>query len=142
MKKIQLILFFLAVFSLNAYSQSGVVTQSGEVRFDGLYQTETDTVAKYRSFLRFYSDSTVISVTSTGEAKDVIKWLKKPYDDQGTYEIRNNIIRFSTTSSYGTVVYTGVINDDYKLILKTKSLINGNESEQTFYFIKIAKIKR
>lgn len=142
MKKIKLILFFLAVFSLKAYSQTGIATQTGAVRFDGLYQTETDTVEHYRSFLRFYADSTVISVTSTGEAKDVIKWLKKPYKDQGIYEIKNNIIRFSTTSSYGTVVYTGILNDDYKLTLKTKSLINGNESEQTFYFIKTGNPKR
>jgi len=141
MKKIQLILFFLIIISFNAYSQSGVITQSGVVRFDGLYQTETDSVEHYRSFLRFYADSTVISVTSTGEAKDIIKWLKKPYKDQGVYEIKNNNIRFSTTSSYGTVVYTGVINDEYKLTLKTKSLINGNESEEIFYFIKMAKTK-
>ncbi len=130
--KQSVIITFIFLFSIiQAFSQTHKA-----VRFDGLYQSETNNNSRH--FLRFYSDSTVISVTSTGEATDVIKWLKKPFDDKGKYEIKGNKIYFTTSlSDFGTVVYEGVIYSEYKLQLKVKSLINGYVSENLFYFIKL-----
>ena len=129
MKKIKLILLFMSVISFGVYAQTSTI------RFDGLYQTAKEGNARH--FLRFYADSTALSATSTGEATDVIKWLSRPYDDKGKYQIKNNNIIFSTTSTYGTVIYNGMIYNENTLILKTKSLINGSESERYFNFIKV-----
>ena len=114
-------------------SETKIETQQ-EIRFDGLYQSETDIDS--RKFLRFYSDSTVISVSSTGEATDVIKWFKKGWDNEGKFEVKGNNIYFTTTSPSGSVVYEGLIESEYKLKLKMMSLINGHVSEELYYFIK------
>jgi len=95
MKQNIIFVFLFCISTIQVFSQ----THKG-VRFDGLYQSESDSESKH--FLRFYSDSSVISVSSIGEATDVIKWLKKPYDDQGKFEIKGNMIYFTTTSSYLT----------------------------------------
>jgi hypothetical protein len=111
------------------------------IRYDGLYQSETE--GNIRNFLRFYSDGTVLEVgtTAKGEIKDIIKWFKKPFDkpyySKGKFEIKMDKIYFAAISSYGTVLYEGIIENENKLRLKIKSLINGNESEEVFYFIKI-----
>jgi hypothetical protein len=130
MKRAEIITFIFLFSIFQAFSQTPKT-----VRFDGLYQSET--YNNFRYFLRFYSDSTVISATSNGEVNDIIKWLKKPFDQQGQYEIKGNKIYFSTTSDFGTVVYEGVIDSEYKLQLKVKSLINGHLDEKLYYFIKL-----
>ncbi|NLT52714.1 MAG: hypothetical protein GXX85_17560 [Ignavibacteria bacterium] len=148
MKQNIIFVFLFCISTIQIFPQS----HKG-VRFDGLYQTQTDIESRHyfrfysdstvitdfesRHFLRFYPDSTVISVTSTGVATDVIKWLTKPYDNQGKFEVKGDRIYFTTTSSYGTVVYEGFIDSEYLLKLKTISLINGQESEKLFYFIKL-----
>ena len=127
-----LILILLLISTIQVFSQT-----LKEVRFDGLYQSETE--GDYRSFLRLYSDGTVLSITSTGQVSDLKKWFKKPYKkpyhSRGLYEIKGNRIYFTTTSSSGTVVYEGIIESEYKLIITTKSLINGHEDEKIYYFI-------
>ena len=132
MKNTLILVFLFCVSTIQVFSQN-----QNTVRFDGLYQTETSEESDLRAFLRFYADSSVISTTTTGEATDVIKWLKKPYDNQGKFEIKGNKLYFTTTSSYGTVVYEGIIESEYRLILKTKSLINGYVDEKSYYFIKL-----
>lgn len=129
MRQSFIIVFLFCISAIQVFSQSSI-----EVRFDGLYQSGTNGDSRY--FLRFYSDSTVISVTSTGQATDVIKWFKKPFNDQGKYEINGNKIYFTTTSSYGTVVYEGIIDSEYKITLTVISLINGHKSKEIYYFIK------
>ena len=132
MKRTILFAFLFCISAIQVFSQTNM-----KVRFDGLYQTELNIKSDSRRFLRFYSDNTVLSVSSTGEATDVIQWLEKPYHDHGKYEIKENKIYFSTTSSYGTVLYEGLIESKNVLKLKLKSLINGHESEQIFQFIKV-----
>jgi hypothetical protein len=103
-----------------------------------LYQSKT--IDGSRDFLRFYSDGIVLSVGTTGEVTDLIKWFKKPYDQpyqsRGKFEIKKDKVYFTTTSSAGTVFYEGKVESEFKLFLKTKSLINGYEDEKVFYFIK------
>jgi hypothetical protein len=121
-------LFCFALCNFEVYSQKI------SIRFDGLYQTVTED--NYRQYLRFYPDSTVIRATSTSEAKDVFTWLTKPFDGQGKYEIREEKIYFTTTSGVGTIVFNGVINDEFKLTINQKSLINGYEETEIYYFVK------
>ena len=56
MKQAVIITFIFLFSIIQAFSQTHKA-----VRFDGLYQSETDNNSRH--FLRFYSDSTVISVT-------------------------------------------------------------------------------
>lgn len=129
------LMLILNCWSLEVYSQT-----KESLRFDGLYQTETD--GDSRSFLRFYEDGTVISVTSPSEAKDLITWFRKedynkPYHSKGKYEIRDKNIYFTTSSEDGTVVFQGTVTNGYTITLKIKSLINSHEHEETYYFIKL-----
>lgn len=104
------------------------------VRFDGLYQAD-DSDSRY--FIRFYSDMTVATVSSTKEAK-----ASNFYDQVnniwsvGKYVVKGNRINFSSTSSYGTVEYYGTIYSEEKINLNSKSLINGNKGNRTYYFVK------
>jgi len=133
---------FLFYFVVATFSISVVFTScTKNVRFDGFYQTQSK--EDYKSFLRFYSDSTVLSVTTDGdaEASNLISWFKKPFDNphhsKGKYEIKENKISFTTDSSNGKVVYKGTIESENKLILNFKSLINGYEGKEVYYFIKL-----
>ncbi len=117
------------------------------VRFDGFYQTvseidSTDNDTTY-CFLRFYPDGKVLSVSSSGNVFDLKKWfnLKQKNPSVGSYEITANRIYFSITSNEGTVVYDGRINDRYYLDLSAKSLINGNLSQEKYYFVRINGLK-
>lgn len=127
----------ILIATFRVYSQD-----STKVRFDGVYQTETRN--NTRSFLRFYPDGTVISATSTGQAKNLSNWFtkekyNKPWDSRGKYEIKNKNIYFTTSSQSGTVVYEGVIKTEYELSLNIKSLINGNQQKDIYYFIMLTK---
>jgi hypothetical protein len=137
MKQLLFLFFFFSVSSINVFAQTNSI-----VRYDGLYQTEIDSSYGARGYLRLYSDSTVLSVTSTGNATQVMVWLKKEDADssdysKGKYEIKGKSINFRTTSSSGTVVYEGVIISADKIIVQTKSLINGYEGEEVYWFVEL-----
>ncbi len=89
------------------------------------------------SVLQFYDDGKVVSVTlaSTDIHQSwsaVSKWFRHNYDDSGTYRLSGMDIEFSTTSSEGTVDYTG----NYlgrKLLLNIHSHINGRQKKDVVY---------
>jgi hypothetical protein len=91
------------------------------------------------SVLRFFDDGKVISV-SLGDTTDLYmtwsnikRWFHHDYNSStGSYRLRGNRITFSTTSSEGTVDYTGKYIDD-KLILSTYSHINGYRAKDRVY---------
>lgn len=127
MRKTIITAFTILLGTLSLFSQSS------NLRFDGMYQAETE---EYSYFLRFYPDNTVISVTSHGEAAVIAEWFKKPFYDTGIYKITGKKISFECTSEDGTVVYKGVIKPDV-LVLKSESLINGYKSKKTYKFVKL-----
>ncbi len=109
------------------------------VRYDGLYQTGTaeEGAVHSRHYLLFRPSGAVHGVTSTGEARDVEKWLGSfEYESRGKFEVEENHIHFSLTSEYGTVLYDGIIDTEYRLILTVESLINGYVTEDVYYLIK------
>lgn len=142
-----LIIRFLLVVILFIPAEDSFSQRKPVVRFDGLYQTvsEIDSVGNDTTynFLRFYPDGKVLSVTSRGNAHDLKKWfhLKTKNPSVGMYEIKANRIYFSTTSNEGTVVYDGEIHDQYYLTLTIKSLINGYNHQEKYYFIKVIGLK-
>jgi hypothetical protein len=138
-------LFLLSLsLTLTTYSFS---QSKGRVRFDGLYQTvsEIDTASNDTSYsyLRFYPNGKVLSVTAIGNVYDLKKWfhLKQDNPSVGLYEITAKRIYFTTTSNEGTVVYDGQVTDNYYLDLSVKSLINGHFSQEKYYFVKVIGLK-
>ena len=110
------------------YSTSNI-SSNLEIRYDGLYCRFYE---DYTSYLRFYKDGTVISVSSTGSPEDLKKWFNAPYENSGTYSNVDNIISFETTSSVGTVSYHGKILKD-RLVLDRHSYINGKDFKAEEY---------
>jgi hypothetical protein len=116
--------------------------QKNKIRFDGVYQSSSEN--KIRKFFRFYSDGTVIEATTEAEVNELRRWFRKEkfihdYHSIGTYEVKGEKIYFSTKASgYGVVVYEVTLSSESEINLKSKSLINGNESEYTANFIMIA----
>ena len=106
------------------------------LRYDGLYQAESE--SDYFYYLRFYQDGTVLSTSSTGNSRQVARWFnkEKPSLSKGRYTTLGSKIKFSTTSSYGTVDYQGEIKEK-SLILDSYSHINGHKANYKFFFMKL-----
>lgn len=85
------------------------------------------------SYLRFFPDGTVVSVTSTGEPHQVIKWFGHDFEMQGSYRINDKYIEFQTTSKQGTVEYAGNIIDSNLMELNWHSKINGHIKKNVRY---------
>ncbi|HSC53390.1 MAG TPA: hypothetical protein VLC98_07220 [Phnomibacter sp.] len=139
------LVLFILVIAHFAIGQK--LDSSNKIHLDGFYQTQAyidkeDNDTTY-SYLRFYSDRKVLSVTSEGTPNDLKDWFNLKMDNPsiGDYEIRGKRIYFSTTSREGTVKYKGKINDQYHLALKSKSLINGYKSREKYYFVLIPDLK-
>lgn len=86
-----------------------------------LWREKEDT---YFQYLRFYSDGSVLGVSSPSSPAEVQSWFKAPYENSGKYTITGSEIKFSLTSPRGTVDYDGVI-EDTSLQLSTFSHINN-----------------
>lgn len=143
-----LVIFYCAAAPTNAQQNKIVRDRSAAVgvRFDGFYQSVIDEKAlpeeKTWKYLRFYPNGKVISVTSTGNTLDLKKWFSiKKHKEYGNWELDGNRLYFSTTTSNGTVIYDGFVIDKFYLELKIKSLINGYENTEKYYFVKIPDLK-
>jgi uncharacterized protein (TIGR02391 family) len=107
------------------------------LRFDGLYLTNEE---GYKTYLRFYEDNTIISVSSTGDPEDITNWFNRENAEDfndfsiGEYEINERTLEFFTEHERGKVIYDAVIRPD-TLHVNSKSLINGNESEHVYEFV-------
>ena len=104
------LLFILYILTIACFA-SGQTNQNNipHVRYDGFYQTVSDISKEDNdtsySYLRFYPDGRVISVTSEGTAFDLQEWFNLEMHDisVGKYQIREKKLYFSTTNTSGTV---------------------------------------
>jgi hypothetical protein len=136
-----LIFLFLTVTSL----AKGQTINDSTIRFDGFYKTKAEVDKKDNDttyeYLRFYSTGSVISVCSEGTADDLKIWFNPRHDnvEVGSYKIIGKKLYFSTTAKGGggTVIYKGKIKNQYYLILRSKSLINGYRGRDKFYFVAV-----
>ena len=111
---------------------------SPSLQFDGLYFTKkntSDDTNHYRYYLRFYKNGKVIGSASSGEPKDVMKWLNMQTNNLslGEYVIKKNRISFDLKSELGEVSYKGEIFNK-KLNLSSESKINGFKSTNQYKF--------
>lgn len=101
------------------------------LRYDGLYECPSD---GYSYFIRFFSDSVVVSVSSTGNAEQVADWLNHDYNNRGKYVVVGSHISFSCTSNEGTVDYEGTLTAT-GMDLNTHSHINDRRSSVKYHFV-------
>lgn len=95
----------------------------------------------YSNYLRFFSDHTVVDVSSTGTAKEVARWLVHSYGNSGKYVIKDDHISFSCTSGAEIVKYECVLTQDC-MELNVHSLINGHRSKNRYIFIPLEQLER
>lgn len=140
-------IFVLSILAISYYANGQVLDSTNKIRLDGLYQTKADIDKEDNdttySYLRFYPNRKVISVTSEGTANDLKGWFNLKMDNPsiGNYKVRGQRIYFSTTGKEGTVKYRGKIKDQYHLIVKSKSLINGYKSREKYFFVLIRDLE-
>lgn len=118
-----------------------IIPRQPTVHFDGLYQSEQ--VGKGRdkswSYIRFFPNGLVITVSSTGEPRHLKQWFDKNYPrtkyaSSGRFTVEGRHIKFISTSSSGTVDYEGEIIAS-SLILRSHSHINGNRAVREYKFV-------
>ena len=114
-----------------------LVAAPTRLAFEGLYATEIED--EVRSYLRFYPDGHVSSVSSTGTPEDVAAWLGRSHSDsgQGDYEQAGAWLAFHSSTSFGTVAYEGQL-DGTALRLHWTSQINGAEGDDTYHFVPVS----
>ncbi len=111
------------------------------IRFDGVYVDDSQLSSEgYSSYLRFYPDGTVLQASSTASPEELNSWFRKEraerYFSMGWYEVQGCRLKFSTTSSSGTVEYFGRI-DSAILELYSYSHINGHTELSHYRFVDV-----
>lgn len=104
------------------------------VRYDGLYTSPEEEGST--GYLRFYADGTVVTVSSTGTAAQVSKWMDKEHSgvSTGKYTVRGSRIEFRSTNGYGSVDYAGHL-EGLVMKLSIHSLINDYRADKTYRFV-------
>jgi len=150
------LLAFFALVILGACTNN---SENNVLKFDGVYQSDLEEVSNpqhsYYSYLRFYDEGNVISVSTSGTPDQIQVWFNMESDklfERGQYTFENNRIKFSTKSEFddllapktnpsgapnpkgGAVNYEGEIKSD-KLILTITSEINGNIETRKYRYI-------
>ncbi len=95
----------------------------GKLLFNGVYQYKNPEYSHFR-YLRFFADGKVVGVSSDGTPEKVAQWLDHEYEDQGVYTVKNDVVKFVLTSSYGKVSYIGKIVNE-AIDIDVVSNING-----------------
>jgi hypothetical protein len=114
---------------------------------DGLYRSVEQKGAAstdpYWSYLQFYRDGIVLAASTPGNPDEVRKWLqisstsvKSGTVSSGSYSVDKSLLKFSTTSSYGSVDYSGRVAGD-TLELDVRSRINNHRSHDVYQLVPI-----
>ncbi len=105
------------------------------VLVDGIYQSRriSEGGLNYWYYLRFYSDGTVITCSSTGQQNQIVHWFNKENSlvSVGHYKIMGSLISFSVSSDCGVVDYAGEIVGN-TIVVHSYSHINGHRSLAEF----------
>ena len=130
--------FLLLILLVSLPLFKGFSQSTAKVRFDGLYQSN-EIALGVSGYIRFYPDSLVLKVYSTGSFEKVSKWLIRPYESDGKYRIINNEIYIETIHHTDreypglTITSEGTINSEFEIILKGSG---GGSEDLTYHFRK------
>lgn len=116
-------------------------SHGNSLRYDGIYRSEPSrpmgSSTDYWEYLRFYSDGSVISVSSTGQPKDLRAWFSKeaPGVSLGKVATQGNRLSFTAVNTSGSVDYSGEVDGD-RMCLRTRSHINEHQESKAYVFVK------
>jgi hypothetical protein len=120
---------------------SGDELTPGQLRFDGMYYrqgviTPGRSTDQNYTYLRFYSDGTLLRVATASKPDDASKWLnKRRYPSSiSKYKIKNDNISFGWENGGQIVTYDGQILED-KLRLSVYS--GGNDYTNDYFFMQM-----
>lgn len=112
------------------------------LRFDGVYLAPGD---GYTSYLRFYPDGEVISVSSTGTPEEVARWFARDREKPAAFTVKDGRIAFEFWIDFsdrgepaekGAIRYEGRMEDG-KLALRVTSDLSGSDVKEVFGFVAV-----
>jgi hypothetical protein len=106
------------------------------LRYDGLYRWESPTGLV--TYLRFYADGTVLSVSTDGTTEQVARWFDtaNQHVGRGRYRLEEGILRFSTSYPSGSVDYEGTVLAE-GLQLAFHSHFTDTKGSQLYRFVSV-----
>ena len=137
----------ISLFLSLTFSTFGQYVERSLVLFDGIYVTkcEFEDADGTQSYLRFYPDGKVISVTTDfeGTIDQLKEWFHVNAEQisVGIYKIDGRKICFSTTGKAGTVQYKCKIGTESIVKVKWKSQINRERGKEEYTFVKLTGLK-
>jgi hypothetical protein len=104
-------------------------------QYAGLYEADLPNSNDYRSYLRFYPDSTALAVNATEPVQQVAMWFDRDttWGSRGSYRISQQTLRFTTTSRYGRGQYEGAVINPEELVLGFYSQITSEYVKPLYY---------
>jgi hypothetical protein len=104
-----------------------------KIKFDGVYLSPIGGGIA-TSYIRFFEDGVVVSVSAMAKPDDVKPWLNADNENVsiGAYALFEDNVAFAAKSDVGSVDYVGKVMND-KLVLDSHSNINGHEEKGKVY---------
>ncbi len=132
-------IFFLVLF-IACKGQTKNQSIDSKLKFNGYYVSSDESKhgVKFKKYLRFYQDKTVLGVSSSGKPSQIKSWFKKGSENLsvGTYTIKNDSLFFNLKSSYGEVIYKGKKTQN-ELLFFVDSKITNHQSFIKYKFLKL-----
>ena len=88
----------------------------------------------FKSYLKFYNDSTVIAASVIGQRQNTRDWFHRDQElvSKGKYKIKNDSIFFNVSGNNGELIFKGVLIGK-KINLTIRSSIVGMEKFERIY---------
>jgi hypothetical protein len=106
---------------------------AASLRFGGIYR-HREPSWDYATYLRFYAHGTALSVSSTGNPDQIIRWFNRgpKAPESGHYTVRGNRVRFTTFGVESSRDCSGTVQDA-TIILQCQ----GSPSRYRFDFLRM-----
>ena len=114
------------------------------VRADGLYQF-VDEEKGQSDFLRFYTDGTVLKVTTKDTPEETAKWFNKDLSTVGgslkePYRVEDSKVIFSSRGSGFMIEYSGVLKGD-EFVLEMRNTSINESATRTYKFVALPALQ-
>jgi hypothetical protein len=113
------------------------------LRFDGVYVSVRE---ESSSYLRFYADGDVVTVSSTGTPQEVARWLDRTHEKPVRWTLEQGRISFAEFFNFsdrgepaesGYIRFAGAFEGE-ALRLRITSDLTGHDGEELYRFVALA----